>query len=136
MQSFEVRYYRPGSGFPPSCFFILSRGNNTGRPSYKANANCFVFSCAPQDLERFYWIVYALWYTGKFKPYLCGTLISFIHIHNLQLLISQAANLSQIDQAINILQKFLVLENKLQKQLNLIKASRGALLHHIDCLAA
>jgi hypothetical protein len=136
MQPFELKCYRPGFGFPPSCFFILSRGNNTGRPSYKANVNCFVFSCAPQDLERYYWIVYALWYTRKLRPLLCGSVIPFIHIKDLKFLIAQAANHSHIDQALSTLQKFLELEIKLLKQVDLIKAGRAALLCRIDAPAA
>jgi hypothetical protein len=83
MQPFTVKYHPPGAAAPPSAFFILSRGRHTGRPAYSPNPNCFVFTCAPQDLHRYYWLVYALWLSRKFEPFLCGSVIEFIHIGDL-----------------------------------------------------
>src|SRR6185312_6521055 len=80
MQSFSIKCFKPGSGCPPACFFILSKGHHTGRPSFSPNPNCFVFSCAPEDLQRYYWMVHSLWATGCFLPFLVGSVIEFIHI--------------------------------------------------------
>lgn len=65
---------------PPASFYILSKGNNAGRPAYTPNPNCFGFYCPPEDTPRYYWLVYALWRTQHFAYYLRGSVIPFIII--------------------------------------------------------
>jgi hypothetical protein len=84
MQPFTIKYYSRGSCPPISSFYVLSRGHNTGRPSYSPNANSFIFSCASQDLQKYYWLVYVLWYSRKFEDYLCGSVIEFIRVDDLK----------------------------------------------------
>jgi hypothetical protein len=132
MQPFTIKYHQPGAAAPPSAFFILSRGRHTGRPAYSPNPNCFVFTCAPQDLHRYYWLVYALWLSRKFEPFLCGSVIEFIHIGDLKSLIGRSArNMEQIDKSLETLQKCLLLEKKIQKQLALIQTGRRMLLQAV-----
>jgi hypothetical protein len=128
MQPFSIKCFRSETGYPPSSFFILSKGRHTGRPSFSPNPNCFVFSCAPEDLQRYYWMVYSLWATGAFLPYLIGSVIEFIHIHDLKTIITKtAAQLPKLGKEIESLQRLLLLEAKLKKQLNLIQRGRRSL---------
>jgi hypothetical protein len=132
MQPFSIKYHPPGASAPPAAFFILSRGRHPGRPAYTPNPNCFVFTCAPQDLHRYYWLVYALWLSRRFEPLLCGSVIEFIHIGDLKMLIATSArNMEPIDKAVETLQKFLLLEKKMQKQLALIQTGRRMLLQAV-----
>lgn len=72
-------------------FFILNKGMNTGSPNFKPYANCFVL-LTETDEERsfYYWLCFALWQTGKFKPYLVGSVIPFIHISNIKTILADA----------------------------------------------
>lgn len=132
MQPFSVKCHQPGRATAPNSFYILSRGMNTGRPSYTPNRNCYVLTCAQQDLELYYWVVFSLWYTRKFEPYLRGTCVELMLINDLKDLIAKAVNNSdKIMQQLPVLQKMLTLETKMQKQIQLIKKSRHVLLQAV-----
>src|SRR6478752_4166400 len=129
MQPFTIKYHSLHKSPPVSSFFILSRGHNTGRPSYSPNANCFVFSCAPQDLQHFYWLVYALWYSRKFETYLYGSVIEFMRVDDLRNLVAESTrDMRKVQDAVDALQSLLLLETKLKKQLDMIQRSRMLLL--------
>ena len=137
MQSFSIKCFKPGSGCPPTCFFILSKGRHTGRPSFSPNPNCFVFSCEPQDLQRYYWMVYSLWATGSFLPWLVGSVIEFIHIGDLQKILTESAEgLPRLEKEIATLQKFFQLETKLKKQMQLIQSGRRMLCDRFQRMAS
>ena len=129
MQPFTLKCHCPGAAAPPSAFFILSRGRHTGRPAYSPNPNCFVFTCAPQDLHCYYWLVYTLWISRRFEPLLKGTCIEFAHIADIRQLIAEnTPHIEHIETVISNLQKLQVLENKFKKQLGLIAIARRSLL--------
>jgi hypothetical protein len=129
MQPFFVRCHPPGAPAPPVSFFILSRGDNSGRPAYTPNPNCFAFTCVGEDLTTYYWLVFTLWETGQFRPYHRGSVISLIRIGDVKTLIQ--GNLSRMDaitkarQSLNDLRD---LEINLKEQLVLIKEFRRPLL--------
>jgi hypothetical protein len=129
MQPFTLKYHRPGAAAPPSAFFILSRGAHTGRPAYVPNVNSFVFTCAPQDLTSYYWLVYSLWYTHQFKEILKGSCIEFARVDDLRQLIAQKApTLSDMEGVVNSLKRLQETESKIRKQLALIQQARRSLL--------
>ncbi len=129
MQPFTLKCHHPGAAAPPAAFFILSRGRHTGRPAYTPNPNCFVFTCAPQDLTAYYWLVYTLWQGSRFHPLLRGTCIEFAHIAEVRQLIAEnTPQLKHIDSVIGNLQKLQALENKIKKQLGLIQLARRSIL--------
>jgi len=129
MQPFTLKCHCPGATAPPSAFFILSRGRHTGRPAYAPNPNCFVFTCAQQDLTGYYWLVYTLWKSRRFESILRGTCIEFARIDDLRLLIAEnTPYLDHIDTVVSNLQKLQALENKIKKQLGLIELARRSLL--------
>jgi hypothetical protein len=72
-------------------FFILNKGMNTGSPNFKPSANCFVLLAETEEERNFYyWLCFALWQTGKFRPSLIGSVVPFIHIGDLKQVISDA----------------------------------------------
>ena len=129
MQPFTIKYHSPAAAVPPSAFFILSRGRHTGRPAYSPNPNCFLFTCAPQDLHCYYWLVYTLWITRRFEPILKGTCIEFARVADVRQLIAEStAHIEHIETVVSNLQKLQVLESKFKKQLGLIAVARRNLL--------
>ena len=129
MQPFTLKCHRPGAAAQPSAFFILSRGRHTGRPAYTPNPNCFLFTCAPQDLTGYYWLVYTLWQSRRFEVILRGTCIEFAGIDDVRQLIAEnTPHLDHIDKVVSNLQKLQALENKIKKQLRLIELARRSLL--------
>lgn len=129
MQPFTLKCHCPGAAAPPSAFFILSRGRHTGRPAFTPNVNCFVFTCGPQDLTGYYYLVYALWQCRRFHSILRGTCIEFARIAEVkQLIVENTPHLDQIDIVVSNLQKLQALENHIKKQLGLIELARRSLL--------
>jgi hypothetical protein len=129
MQPFILKCHCPGAAAPLSAFFILSRGRHTGRPAFAPNANCFVFTCDPEDLTGYYWLVYTLWYSRRFKSILRGTCIEFARIAEVkQLIVENTPHLEHIDTVVSTLQKLQALESTFKKQLGLIELARKTLL--------
>ena len=133
MQSFSLKCHPPGAAALPSTFFILSRGNNAGRPAFTPNPNCFAFRCECDDLTRYYWLVYALWETGHFRPFIFGTAIPMIRIRDVEKVIREGiAKSAAIDRALATLQQLRAAEAHITKQLALIKDCRRALFWQIN----
>ncbi|HMO32306.1 MAG TPA: hypothetical protein PKE63_03915 [Lacibacter sp.] len=77
--------HRPGQQQPPFSFFILSKGNNSGKPLDKPCPNCFVASCSNEDeREFFYWLCWGLWQAKAFEHFLTGSVIPFLRKRELQ----------------------------------------------------
>jgi hypothetical protein len=132
MQPFSIKYHKPGAGISPFSFYILSRGRNTGRPSFDPPVNSFAFTCAPQDIDHYYWLVWGLWKARRFYPYLRGSLIEFILIASLKQVIAEASrSLADIDRSISQLKKISAIEIKIKKQLQLIELTRRHLLQAV-----
>jgi hypothetical protein len=85
MQLPVIKTYRPQITLSDHHFFILSKGNNAGKPLDQPCPNCFVAFCSsPDDREFFYWLSYALWQAGIFRIQLIGSVIPFIRINDLK----------------------------------------------------
>jgi len=133
MQSFLLKCHPPGAAAPPSAFFILSRGNNAGRPSFTPHPNCFAFRCAETDLDHYYWLVYALWETGHFRPYIFGTAIPMIRVGDVRRVIQDGLLKSAaLEKALVLLQQLRKAETHAKEQLALIKQCRSALFWKIN----
>ena len=60
-------------------FYILSRGENAGRPSFGPNPNCFVvWTNTQDDCYRIYFACKALFVGRRFYPYLTGSVIQLL----------------------------------------------------------
>lgn len=60
-------------------FYILSKGNNAGRPMVLPCPNCFVVSTTTEtERDSLYWLCYAAWQTQGFRPFLRGSVIPFL----------------------------------------------------------
>lgn len=129
----QIRCFKQGAAVPANVFFILSRGKNTGRPSFEPNVNCYVFNCAEtDDLLCYYWLVYALWAGNRFHPLLRGSVIEFIHLRDLKHMIETATLTARNIEAIaHSMKQIIQLENKLQQQIMLIKQAKIATVREL-----
>lgn len=63
-------------------FFILNKGNNSGKPLKESCPNCFVVTVkTTEEAENLYWIAHTLWQANYWKPPLIGSVILFIRIN-------------------------------------------------------
>lgn len=90
MLTLKIKCYSKSQTLPQHHFFVLSKGNNSGRPSHTACPNCFIVSAATlEETEQLYWLTYAMWKGRAFHQYLRGSVIPFISIHEYRKLITQ-----------------------------------------------
>jgi hypothetical protein len=118
-------------------FFILSKGNNAGKPLDLPCPNCFVLTARNlQEKEYYYWLCYGLWIGGFFRPVLTGSVISFIRIAELYQVICEAKSKVELRReallnSVEILNKLSAHEENLFKQLQLIKQAKKALMYKV-----
>jgi hypothetical protein len=80
---FSVKTHKAGRKTTEHEFYVLCKGNNSGRPSYTPQANSFVVVAGSRDeIEHLYWLSYALWKGRGFEIYLKGSVIPFITIRD------------------------------------------------------
>jgi len=87
----QLSTYSAGQLLYGSCFFILNKGMNSGKPSFSPWRNCFVAQFdSDNELDYAYWICYGLWVTRKLHPFLNGSVIPFITKDDLMMALSLA----------------------------------------------
>lgn len=75
----KISCYTPGQLLSGIHFFILNKGHNSGKPLDNPKANCFIFQVETiNDRDRYFYLAWALWKAGGFRPYLVGSVIEFI----------------------------------------------------------
>jgi len=115
-------------------FFVLSKGNNAGRPMDKPCPNCFVVnSKCPQEKLLLYWLCYGLWKCGYFHPYLSGSVIPFLRVAELKSIIRDTRAKVELRQneyykAVETLRKLSHIQQNISQQLQLIKQAKKSLM--------
>ena len=70
MSSFSIKSHRPGVVYNMPHFFILNKGNNSGKPLLSPCPNCFVIQFqSEEEKEQIYWLSYSLWQSKAFYPF-------------------------------------------------------------------
>lgn len=88
----QIRCYHSAASINPHVFYILSKGDNAGKPAFKPWTNCFAVICSNKQCFDFYfWLIYGLWRDGKFKTRHHGTAIQFINLNDVRDLIREVA---------------------------------------------
>ncbi|MEQ1588045.1 MAG: hypothetical protein ABL895_19345 [Cyclobacteriaceae bacterium] len=115
-------------------FFVLSKGNNAGRPLDLPCPNCFVvITKCPQQKQLLYWLCYGLWQCGYFQPYLCGSVIPFLRLPELKSIMcdtyAQIENRkTEFEKAVDTLNKLLHIQQNISQQLKLIQQAKKTLM--------
>lgn len=118
-------------------FFILSKGNNAGRPMHSPCPNCFVLIANNlSEKEYYYWLCYGLWVGGMFRPFLTGSVIAFLRLGELQKVIKTNQSKVQLRrqalmQSIEILNNLSKQQQCLIKQVQLIGQLKQALMRKL-----
>ena len=85
MCTFILKSYNQKTEIEKPHFFILNKGNNSGKPLVSPCANCFVIQFSNnEDKEQVYWLLYSLWQSKAFYPFLRGSVIPFIVIRDVK----------------------------------------------------
>ena len=135
MKTYNIKTYRNGFETKNPHFYILNKGMNSGKPLEMPCANCFSLSCNSEaDKEFYFWLLFGVWRTKAFHPFLRGTVIPFITLTNLKKCIqtgSEQANqdLEKYQKNIKAL-KFLDLKEKqFHQNLQLIEETRRMIFY-------
>lgn len=85
MNNLTIKTYRPDLNIQNPYFYVLSKGLNIGKPLEKPCPNCFVFTLQSDSQKDFYyWLIFGLWRTKAFHPFLRGSVIPFITLTDLK----------------------------------------------------
>lgn len=130
----KVRTYAVHREKPEQAIYILNRGRNAGKPLRQPCPNCFIFYCSsPEELETVYWTFYALWKNGFFHPHLCVSVIEMLRLSDLKILLRNwiqpgIEKATRNPEMVNKIKSTWELEQKMQKQSELLKQLRDSLV--------
>ena len=129
-----VRCYHSAASVPPHSFYILCKGNNAGKPGFNPWPNSFLVVCSNEEYYRFFfWLVYGLHQSGKFKIYQRGSVIPYINIKDVSNCIREVALLIHpywysYQQILSSLEKCSQLKASLVQQIKATEQLQSALL--------
>ncbi|SRR5690554_208552 len=90
MKAFKIKTHRLGETICSPHFFVLNKGNNAGKPSFSPFVNSFVIKThSEKDAHQLFWICNILFTGHYFKKRICGSVIPFIRIGEVQLLLEK-----------------------------------------------
>ena len=82
MYDYQIITHRPGTEYSAPHFFILSKGNNSGRPMKDSCPNCFVCQTySDEEATYLYWIAFFIFKNKSIFRLLRGSVIPFVSIH-------------------------------------------------------
>lgn len=89
----KIKTHKVGTTYQQPHFFILNKGNNTGKPLPEYCANCFVFLADDdQDKDFHFYMFLGLWELRIFRPHLIGSVVPYIRLGDLVDLAEEAIN--------------------------------------------
>lgn len=101
MQTLNIKTHRQGRTYAKPHFFILNKGNNSGKPLLIPCANCFVIQFkTTEEKEQLFWLLRGLWTSKAFHQYLKGSVIPFITLNDLSKAIFQGLQQAQENPAL------------------------------------
>lgn len=135
MSTFSIKSYRSGVVYNMPHFFILNKGNNSGKPLSAPCPNCFViqFQCE-EEKEHIYWLSYSLWQSKTFCPFLRGSVIPFIVLRDIKSCLLDgmekvAKNPAQFEKAVAALRSLEAMEKQYKQNLILISQAKQMLFY-------
>jgi uncharacterized radical SAM superfamily Fe-S cluster-containing enzyme len=135
MCSFILKFYNQKEEIRKPHFFILNKGNNSGKPLTVPCPNCFViqFQCE-EEKEKIYWLSYSLWQSKAFYPFLRGSVIPFVVLRDVKSCLSAALNKvdenpAQFEKAVAALRSLEAIEKQYKQNLLLISQTKRMLFY-------
>jgi hypothetical protein len=131
----KIKCHRPGTTYTQPHYFALNKGENTGKPLNEACPNCFVIIVDTVDQrDALFWLNWGMWQGKAFHPYLTGSVIAFIHIHDYKALITRAYSAYSNSKAlcnkgISLLKDLSNLEITTKKKLTLMAQAKRSVYH-------
>ena len=132
----QIRCYHSSIDDQPFTFFILSKGENAGKPALVPWSNCFSIRCNNQESFDFhFWLVYAVFKSEKFKTRHRGSVILFVSLQDIRdvlkeytpVVFSHWRQFQSIMQAMDLLQKS---KTTLGQQLITTEKMQNYLINH------
>jgi len=135
MSTFSIKSYRSGVVYNMPHFFILNKGNNSGKPLVAPCPNCFVIQFkSEKEKEQIYWLSYSLWQSKAFYPFLRGSVIPFIVLRDVKSCLLDGLNKAnekpaQFEKAVAALRSLEAMEKKYKQNLILIANAKRMLFY-------
>ncbi len=135
MSTFNIKSHRSGVVYSMPHFFILNKGNNSGKPLSVPCPNCFVIQCkTDSEKEQLYWLAYSLWQSKAFYPFLRGSVIPFVVLRDVKSCLLDGLNKvnenpAQFDKAVEALRSLEAMEKKFIQNIKLIQDTKRMLFY-------
>ncbi len=124
MSTFEIKTHQIGRTYSQPHFFILNKGQNSGKPLINPCPNCFVVTVSTeQEKNTLYHLSMMLQIGAFYKYYLKGSVIPFISINDCRNTLKNAYVImensdTQLQKHINIVSVICKKEAELQKTIS------------------
>ena len=134
MFSFKLKTHKLNATYSEPHFFILNKGNHSGKPMNAPCPNCFVCICSTEEeKEMLYWLVMGLCQGRVFEQYLCGSVIPFVRINDVKkalnwLSFNHTAKLVQYKKKVIAIQKVQQAKNSILQQLQSLQSLQKVLV--------
>lgn len=132
---FSLKSYNQKEEIRKPHFFILNKGNNSGKPLLSPCPNCFVIQFQSEtEKEQLYWLMYSLWQSKAFYPYLRGSVISFVILRDIKECIADGfekmeTNPEQFQKVVETLRSLEEMEKKFRQNLKLVQDAKQMLFY-------
>ena len=135
MSVFNIKSHRQGVIYSMPHFFILNKGNNSGKPLTVPCPNCFViqFQCEAEK-EQIYWLSYSLWQSKAFYTFLRGSVIPFVVLRDVKSCLLDGLDKAnekpaQFEKAVAALRSLEAMEKQYKQNLFLIANAKRMLFY-------
>lgn len=135
MQKLNIKTHRIGRTYLKPHFYILNRGLNSGKPLLIPCANCFVIQCkTEEEKEQLFWLLFGLWQSKAFHPYMRGSVIPFVSLNDLKNCIQAGFEKAQeepkqFQKSVKTLRSLEEIRNQYYKNLQLIEDAKKAVFY-------
>lgn len=121
----KIKTHQSGKIYTQPHFFILNKGQNSGKPFRHYVCNSFVFLADSEEEKEFYYcLLLGLWELRFFRPYLQGSVIDYVRLGDVVDILEEtvnsvnSGNRSSFADVQNTLSQIELLQSNLQKQLS------------------
>lgn len=137
MQNHIVKTHKSNRTYSTHHFFVLSKGNNAGKPLDKPCPNCFVVTTnTKEQRDRLFCLCLGLWQAKHFYQMLTGSVIPFLRIHDLKdALIKSLATIEdswdEFNKTVDAINSMNILQDNLMRQFKTLKELKISLLRKV-----